>query len=190
MPYAHKAGSFSVSTRRELFGTAGLLVAAALAPFETSASQENTDGISRSAESIHQEPLFKAGVKRVYELLTDAAQFDKVVRLSAAMQGGMQLPRNPTAISKEPGGAFSLFGGYISGRHLELVPPNRIVQAWRAASWTAGVYSIVRFALAEEDKNTRVVFDHTGFPVGQAEHLADGWRVNYWEPMAKVLAAA
>ena len=190
MPHAHKSGPFSVSTRRELFGTAGLLVAAVLSPIETLASQENSDGISRSAESIHQEPLFKAGVKRVYELLTEAAQFDKVVRLSAAMQGGMQLPTTPTTISKEPGGAFSLFGGHIRGRHLELLSPDRVVQAWRAESWPAGVYSIVRFVLAEEDKNTRVVFDHTGFPVGQAVHLADGWRSNYGEPMAKVLAAA
>ena len=45
--------------------------------------------ISHTAESIHQEPIFKASRKRVYEALTDAKQFDKVVQLSTAMKSGM-----------------------------------------------------------------------------------------------------
>lgn len=42
------------------------------------------DGISRSSESIHQEPVFQANRKRIYEVLTDPRKFDEVVRLSAA----------------------------------------------------------------------------------------------------------
>ena len=53
----------------------------------------------------------------------------------------------------------------------------------------AGVYSIVRFELRKEGTGTRLVFDHTGFPVGQAEHLAAGWKGNYWEPLEKFLAS-
>jgi activator of HSP90 ATPase len=88
--------------------------------------------ISRNAESIHQEVLFKASRKRIYEALTDAEQFTKVVRLSKA-------PGGPAAmISKEAGGAFSAFGGYITGRHIERAPNERIVQAWRAGGWEPG----------------------------------------------------
>src|ERR1700677_5153199 len=34
------------------------------------------DGISHTADSIHQEPVFTASPKRVYEALTDAKRFD------------------------------------------------------------------------------------------------------------------
>jgi hypothetical protein len=32
-------------------------------------------------------------------------------------------------------------------------------------------------------------FDHTGFPTGNAEHLAAGWHAHYWMPLEKILAA-
>src|SRR5713101_4341878 len=143
--------------------------------------------ISHTAESIHQEPVFKASRKRVYEALTDAKQFNKVVQLSAAMKSGMPAGAAPTEISREVGGAFALFGGYILGRHVELAPNERIVQAWRTASWDPGVYSIAKFELVEQGSGTKIVFDHTGFPKGQGEHLAAGWKGNYWEPLEKFL---
>ena len=52
----------------------------------------------------------------------------------------------------------------------------------------AGVYSIARFELVERDPGTKLIFDHTGFPVGQAQSLADGWHENYWAPLEKYLA--
>ena len=147
------------------------------------------EGILRAEEAIHQEPVFKASRKRVYEALTDASQFDKVVQLSAAMQGGgMKTGAAPVTVSREVGGAFAAFGGYISGRQVELVPNERIVQVWRAGSWDPGSYSIAKFVMVEQGAETRIKFDHTGFPKGQAEHLAEGWKVNYWEPLAKFLA--
>jgi activator of HSP90 ATPase len=146
------------------------------------------DEISHAAESIHLEPVFKTNRKRVYEALTDAKQFQKVMLLSAAMKSGMAPATKPAEISTEAGGAFSLFGGYISGRQIELVPNERIVQAWRTASWDPGSYSIAKFVLVEEGSGTKIVFDHTGFPKGQAEHLTVGWKTNYWEPLEKFLA--
>ena len=146
------------------------------------------EGILRAEEAIHQEPVFKASRKRVYDALTDASQFGKVVELSAAMKaGGMKAGAAPVTVSREAGGAFAAFGGYITGRQIELVPNERIVQVWRAGSWDPGSYSIARFVLVESRGETKVKFDHTGFPKGQAEHLAEGWKVNYWEPLAKFL---
>ncbi len=143
--------------------------------------------ISHTAESIHQEAVFKASRKRVYEALTDTKQFDQVVELSGVMQS-MHPVDKPTEISREEGGAFSLFGGYITGRQVELVPNERIVQAWRTGGWAPGVYSIARFELVEQGSGSKIVFDHTGFPKGAAEHLASGWKAHYWEPLAKLLA--
>jgi activator of HSP90 ATPase len=177
----------ALATRRQVIsGSAAALGFLAIGSGRAWAAVE--EGISRAEEGIHQEPVFKASRKRVYEALTDANQFGKVVQLSAAMQGGgMKTGAAPVTISREAGGTFSAFGGYVSGRQIELVPNERIVQVWRAGSWDAGSYSIARFVLVEQGAETKIKFDHTGFPKGQAEHLAEGWRINYWEPLAKVL---
>ena len=178
----------SLATRRQVIsGGVVALGLMSLGRDEVVAAEE--EGILRAEEAIHQEPVFKASRKLVYEALTDASQFAKVVELSAAMKGGgMKLGTKVAEIGREPGGAFTLFGGYITGRQVELVANERIVQVWRAASWDAGSYSIARFVLVESGGGTKIVFDHTGFPKGQAEHLAEGWRTNYWEPLAKFLA--
>lgn len=145
------------------------------------------DGISRTAEAIHQEPVFKASRQRVYHALTDATQFDHVVKMSAAAQSMKSLGDRPAELSREPGGPFTLFGGYVTGRQIELIPDHRIVQVWRAGSWAAGAYSIAKFELVEQGSGTKIIFDHRGFPDGTALHLAEGWKGNYWEPLAKFL---
>jgi activator of HSP90 ATPase len=174
------------ATRRQLI--AGVAVAfGGLALGSTEAWAGAEEEISHTAESIHQEPILKASRKRVYEALTDAKQFDKVIQLSAAVKSGMAKAPNLPEISREVGGAFALFGGYISGRQIELLANERIVQAWRVGSWDAGIYSIAKFELVEQGSGTKIVFDHTGFPKGDAEHLAEGWKGNYWEPLEKFL---
>jgi activator of HSP90 ATPase len=185
-------------TRREISMGAGALAAAfgAAGPAKaaTGSSQAAADDkngeISRDNAAIHQELVFAASVARVYDALTVTEQFDKVVRLSAAMNSDMKkmLGAAPTVIDAQPGGAVSLFGGYVTGRMLELVANVRIVQAWRAGSWDAGIYSIARFAFLQHGSGTRLVFEHTGFPNAAARHLAKGWHINYWEPLAKSLA--
>jgi uncharacterized protein YndB with AHSA1/START domain len=144
--------------------------------------------VSHSCETIRQTVVFKASRKRVYEALTDEKVFDKVVKAGEGMKSGIPLGSKPTQIAREVGGTFTLFGGHIFGRHLELVPEERIVQAWRVATWEAGVYSIARFVLSDGAGTTKLAFEHTGFPNGLGQHLAEGWKGNYWEPMAKVLA--
>jgi activator of HSP90 ATPase len=148
---------------------------------------DDTDGVSKTEEAIHQEPVLKASPKRIYDALTDAQQFQKVTMLSVDANG-TDFATKPAVISRELGSAFSLFGGYVTGRQIELVPNQRLVQAWRAGSWPLGVFSIARFELVAEGPSTKIVFDHTGFPRGAAEHLAAGWKSHYWEALGKFLA--
>jgi activator of HSP90 ATPase len=145
------------------------------------APQSDRNGILTSCERIHQELVFKAERKRIYEALTDEKKFSQMT--DSIMKGACA-----AEISREVGGAFSIFGGVIVGRHIELVPSERIVQAWREKDWPAGVYSIVRFQLDEQDSGTKLIFDHTGFPEGASVHLAPGWWSHYWEPLQKYLA--
>jgi activator of HSP90 ATPase len=161
-----------------LFTTIGLITRASSLTGPASSPADNE--ISRTSESIHQEVVFKASRARVYQALTDAKRFSKVTDFS--------IPGASTTISPEVGGAFSLFGGVISGRHIEMVVNERLVQAWRAAEWAPGVYSIAKFQLNESGAGTSLAFDHTGFPQGKAESLADGWKSHYWGPLQKYLS--
>jgi activator of HSP90 ATPase len=174
-------------TRRQMIARATLTLSG-LAVGLNRASASTGDEISRSEESIHQENSFKASRHRVYEALTNARQFNEVTKISAASDPGIPLDKSPTVIGLEAGSAFTLFGGIILGRQIELVPDTRIVQAWRVMNWKPGVYSLAKFELVEEGAGTRIVFDHTGFPKGDAEHLAAGWKAHYWDSLAKFLA--
>jgi activator of HSP90 ATPase len=144
------------------------------------------EGLSHNAEAIHQEVSFSSSPKRIYETLMSAEQFQKVILLSVA-RTQVDVTSRPAEISHEPGGPFMIFGGYISGRHIELVPSQRIVQAWHEKAWDPGVYSLARFELHEAGTGTKLLFDHTGFPAGAGDHLSIGWKINYWEPLAKFL---
>lgn len=172
---------------RRAFATAAGAAAVGLTGGAARSAPDESLGISGSNLAIRQEVVFDASPERVYAVLTDAQLFDRVVLLSGAV-ASMALKTTPTRISAEAGGAFSLFGDYITGRQIELTPSVRVIQAWRSASWAPHIYSIVRFELVPNSGGTRLLFDQTGFPNAEATSLATGWQEHYWAPMAKVLA--
>jgi activator of HSP90 ATPase len=180
-------GSANLPTRRQVIAGVAMTFGS-LALGLTKVQGATGDGISRTAESIHHENVFKASSNRVYDALIDTRQFNEVTKISAAKNFRISLEKTPTEISPEVGGPFTLFGGIIVGRHVELVLNKRIVQAWRETNWDPGVYSLVRFELIAQGAATKIVFDHTGFPKGAAGHLAAGWKTHYWEPLAKFLS--
>jgi activator of HSP90 ATPase len=143
----------------------------------TSVLAGDTNGVASAADhsksiKIHQEVDFAIGSKQLYEALLDSTKF---TAFSA----------RPAEIKGEVGGACSLFGGHIIARNLELVPNQRIVQAWRVVTWPEGVYSIARFDFKPQGSGTHLVFEHTGFPEGLHDHLAEGWEQNYWALLKK-----
>jgi activator of HSP90 ATPase len=129
---------------------------------------------NRSRTFLHQEVDVKATPQRIYDVLLDSKQF-------AAFTG------MPAEIDPNAGGAFSMFGGLIVGRNIELVPNQRIVQAWRPTHWDPGVYSLVKFELKPRGSETTIVLDHTGFPEGDYDSLNAGWKSRYWDPLKKFL---
>lgn len=128
--------------------------------------------------TIHQEVTINASPEAVYGVLTTSEDFER-------MTGG-----RAARISKEAGGAVSLFGGDIAARNIELVPGKRVVQAWRSNAWPEGVYSLVRFELAPDGKGTRLVFDQAGHPAEAEPMLEGGWHQMYWQPMNAMLGGA
>lgn len=125
--------------------------------------------------TIRQTLTFNASANDVYSALTSADKF-------AAFTG------NPAEISPDEGGAFSCFDGQIVGRHIELVPNKRIVQAWRVTSmWDEGIYSIVTFEISQSGDASTLNMLQAGHPEEAADHLDGGWHKMYWEPLKAFL---
>jgi hypothetical protein len=95
----------------------------------------------------------------------------------------------PAEISPDLGGAFSLFGARIVGRNIELVPRQRLVQAWRSQGWAIGAWSIRQFrdqgAGSGNPPHSRPHRLPRGF--GGIPEDPDGTK-HYWEPLKKFFA--
>jgi activator of HSP90 ATPase len=166
----------AVCARRQmLIGGAATLAGLVLGVSDALSAVEETavtEGDPRT--SLHQEVLFTSPPARIYEIFLSSKEFAAMTKL-------------PADISPDAGGAFSMFGGVIVGRNIELVPAQRIVQAWRPKYWDPGVYSVVKFELAGIGAGTKIVLDHTGFPIGTYKGLNSGWPERYWDPLTKYL---
>jgi activator of HSP90 ATPase len=128
---------------------------------------------------IHQEINFKVSPARVYETLLSSKEFSECTKRSFP-----DFTEMSARIDSSVGGTFSLFDGHIIGRILELVPNERIVEAWRVVDWPAGIYSVAKFELIQQGPGTHLIFDHTGFPEGLKEHLSIGWQQHYWDALS------
>jgi uncharacterized protein YndB with AHSA1/START domain len=125
--------------------------------------------------TIRQTVTLPATPSAVYTALMDPKQH-------AAFTG------DKAVISAKVGAAFSVFGGYASGKNLELVPGKRIVQTWRADDWPTGKESKVTFGLAPVKGGTKLTFVQTGVPAQFVADIKQGWIDYYWEPMKTYLA--
>jgi activator of HSP90 ATPase len=167
-------------TRRQAVAGIALGIAACARSFaqtqQPSVQQVPSTTPNSKRTSLHQEVDLKAAPQRIYQTLLSSKDF-------AAFTGA------PAEIDPKPGGAFSLFGGQVVGRNIELVPNQRIVQAWRVvADFPDGVYTMVKFELKPRDSQTSVILDQTGFAEGDFDHLSTGWHSHYWEPLKVFLA--
>jgi len=136
--------------------------------YSTAALSEPKDPLA-----IHQETDIAAPPEQVYAALLDEKQFTRITGAPAKIESGA-------------GGSFSLFGGAIIGRNVELVPASMVVEAWRVSNWAPGVYSNVRFKLTATNLGTHIVLDQTGFPQSDFHGLSIGWPEHYWKPLRRL----
>jgi uncharacterized protein YndB with AHSA1/START domain len=92
-------------------------------------------------------------------------------------------------MSEEVGADVSAWDGYITGRNLEIVPGERIVQSWRTTEFDdAYEDSIVTILLQETDDGTLLTLEHSNVPDAQRSYEEGGWQSNYFEPMIAYFA--
>ena len=93
-------------------------------------------------------------------------------------------------ISREPGSAFSAFGGALSGRMVATVPGRLVVQTWRSTNFGADdPDSILVLAFSQAASGGRIDLVHAGVADCDYEGVADGWGKYYWEPWRAFLEA-
>lgn len=127
------------------------------------------------AKTIRQTVTIKASPHEVYEALIDARKHGKFT-------GGK------ATISRKVGAPFSIFGGQLSGKNLEIVPDKKIVQAWRAKDWEeADHFSRATFTFKKVKGGTQLSFYQSGVPDKHYPGIKQGWTDFYWKPMKQML---
>ncbi len=119
---------------------------------------------------VHQEVEFSVPPRVVYDAYLDSRQHSRFTGQRARM-------------SRREGGSFEAGDEYISGYNLELVPGERIVQAWRGSDFPEGVYSVLTLELRRKGKGTSLTVDQVGVPEELRDSIDQGWHEFYWDPM-------
>jgi activator of HSP90 ATPase len=127
------------------------------------------------SRTIRQVVIFAARPHDLYEALMDSKKHTSFTGDKAI-------------ISRQVGGSIEAGDGYISGTNLELIPDQKIVQAWRGSDFPEGVMSKATFSLKAVEGGTRLTFTHSGVPDELLDSIKDGWLEFYWQPLAAWLA--
>ena len=131
-----------------------------------------------ATETVHASAVVKAKPEAIYEAWLDGARH-------AAMPGGA------AKSAGRVGQPFTAWDGYIRGKHLELQPARRIVQAWRTTEFPdSAPDSRIFVVLDPEAGGTRVTIVHTDIPKGQGSSYESGWEKHYFAPMRSYFAKA
>jgi uncharacterized protein YndB with AHSA1/START domain len=98
--------------------------------------------------------------------------------------GHSEMTGGEATMSDEVGAEVTAWDGYISGRNLELVPGERIVQSWRTSEFAdEDQDSIITVVLQEVDEGTLLTLEHRNVPDAHRSYEEGGWQSNYFEPM-------
>jgi activator of HSP90 ATPase len=122
-------------------------------------------------KTIKQKVRFNIPPDTVYDLLADSRKRTEVTGSEAFM-------------SDKVGGEFSTDAGQVIGVNVDLMPGQRLVQAWRRKDFPEGIYSMAAITLAPTPGGgTELVLTHRGVPKHLLDQIEDYWRRVYWAPM-------
>ena len=125
---------------------------------------------------IEQRYLIKAKPDKVWDALTNPETIQK--------WGG-----GPARMSDKVGFEFSLWGGDIYGKNLEVDNPQtgerKLVQEWYSGEWE--IPSIVTFKLNFDGRETEVILVHKDVPKKEIKDIDEGWRDYYMGPIKRIL---
>jgi uncharacterized protein YndB with AHSA1/START domain len=125
----------------------------------------------KMCKTIKHTVRFKISPEKIYGLLADSRKRTAVTGREALM-------------SNKVGGKFSTDAGQVTGVNVDLMPGQRLVQAWRRKDFPEGIYSMAAITLAPTPGGgTELVLTHRGVPKHLLPQIEDYWRNVYWTPM-------
>ncbi len=92
----------------------------------------------------------------------------------------------PAKMSDRVGANFSLWGGDVHGRNLEVVNDTKLVQEWIGWDEKLGK-SKLTFELTEKNAVTTVKLLHENVPDSEHRAIAAGWKTDYMGPLKTLL---
>ena len=114
--------------------------------------------------------------KSIYDLYMNA-------KLHGMITGGA------VKISEKIGSKLEVFGGYITGKTLQVIKNKLVVQQWHGSDWDAKADNSV-FVLSFEKKGKDAILNvfHANIPDDKVKGLDKGWHDHYWNPWKQYLA--
>lgn len=91
----------------------------------------------------------------------------------------------PAKMSDREGTEFSLWGGDIHGKNIEIIPGEKLIQEWFGGDWAKP--SKVVFTLTAKGKGTKLDLLQTDVPNEEAKDIAAGWKSYYLGQLKKLL---
>lgn len=91
----------------------------------------------------------------------------------------------PARMSENPGDEFSLWGGDIVGKNLEVVKNQKIVQQWYFGE--DDHESVVTIKLWPKKNSTSIELTHTNIPDEAFENMVEGWNDAYFGAIKALL---
>jgi activator of HSP90 ATPase len=114
----------------------------------------------------------KAPVADVWRALVDPIEIE-------AWGGG------PAVMDGNKDTEFTLWGGSIHGKNVDVVLETKLSQLWFSEGWEEA--SIATFKLSGHNGRTTLELTHENVPDDEAKEIDDGWRDFYLGPMKDYL---
>lgn len=115
-------------------------------------------------KTIKQTYKIKAPIAKVWQALVDPSEID--------FWGA-----GPAEMDDKVGTEFSLWGGDIHGKNIEVADSKKLIQEWFGGEWDEP--SIATFTLKVADGKTEVELIQTNVPDDEAKEISDGWKQYY-----------
>ena len=87
----------------------------------------------------------------------------------------------PAKMSDEENFEFSLWGGEIFGKNIEVVKNKKLVQDWYGGKWDKP--STLTFILKGNKNKTTVELVQEGVPENEIDDIEEGWKNYYMIPL-------
>jgi uncharacterized protein YndB with AHSA1/START domain len=123
-------------------------------------------------KSLHKTIHIKAPMQEVFNALTNP--------LTIELWSGY-----PAEMESEPGTAFSMYDGDITGTLLAIDPPAMIEQQWDFGDQPEP--SVVVIKLFTEGKKTRIELEHSNIPDEAFDNISTGWKEYFFGALKSYL---